>query len=163
MEKLVLLITVCLAMMGAEVRGQQEGEAGATPILLQQGSKTVRIRPGRRITAVGPSEEVAVKGRLIDAKDSIVIQLPKRSHENGVRKLAASDVISIHRKRLGWKVAGLYFTLQAIVAFATGFFSFLPLGALIVTGLQMFFGVIVIAICLYLSFRKYNLPPWRLG
>jgi hypothetical protein len=73
-----------------------------------------------------------------------------------------SDVRVVNRRRLGWKLAGFYFVGQAVFAFGTGFYLFWPLGALLMALLQMFFGVIVIAICFYLSFHKYSIPPWRI-
>lgn len=162
MGKTMLILTASIFWIVVSAFSQQQAQAGGEPLTLQRGNKTTTIKPGRRMAVVGPAEDSVIRGKLITATDSIAVQLAERGYTIQVSKVAVSDVREIHRRRTGWKLVGFYFLFQAFFAFQSGLFLFLPGSVLILTLLQIFFGVIVIALCFYLGFHKYSIPPWRI-
>ena len=166
--KTFILTTLCCLLLASTSMAQQEAQAGDESIVLTNQTRTHVIKPGRRIKLYGPPGTVAIKGKLVSNGDSIAIRPDNIRLANQVRKVAVSDIRAIGMRRLGWKILALYMTSQATLLIVFTVVSILtspfigPSTYLLVLLTQVLYYGAMIGLCLALSNRRYNLPPWSL-
>jgi hypothetical protein len=160
----------CLALLlwlSATCHAQQQGQAAEGSLeLVGQGGRYKQIRPGRRISLIGPPGVAAIKGKLVTVTDTIFLR-PDNIRYKTLRKVAISDVRAVGMRRLGWQVFGFYMLLQATItstALVIAMLSFPGfvggMSFLVIVQILYLFGLVTL--CFEIAYRRYRMPRFQI-
>ena len=162
-----LLFGVLNIVAVGQTKAQSSGQSAAEPLEMRtQKGRVVKMKPGARLALYGPVGTKAIKGRLVTAGDTIILENKKAGKRFAVPE---ATVTAVRRYRIGFQVIAGYYAYQLSITvilmvvlindrspFANGGLAIAALlpSLLFLTGILWLFS--------WLGARKYNLSKWKI-